>query len=119
MYNSLDKEAVMFQDYFESILTYIDTYQPSAKETLEFTGALLYCIFDMIDINEEEKVFALASHKLIKKRILLKEVKKIETKEKESLCLLKKIERSSAVIAAVTESSSLHKLFVCCHIFFP
>lgn len=81
MYNNTQKEAVMLQDYYESILTYVDAYQPSVKEVLEFIGALIHSVVDMIDLTQEEKDFYVE----IYNRLLAKEINLKQPKEKEGL----------------------------------
>lgn len=70
MENQEHKEAVMFQDYYESILTYIDVYKPSVKEALTFIGALINSIIDLVDMEEHEKKFYINIYnKLLLKKI--------------------------------------------------
>jgi hypothetical protein len=82
MYNNLDKESVMFQDYYESILTYIDAYQPSVKETVEFLGALTHSIIDLIDMDENEKeTYVDIYNRLIRNKLSSKKAKKENVEE--------------------------------------
>lgn len=69
----------MFQGYYEAILTYIEVYRPSTKETVEFIGALIYSIIEMIDITEDERGFYVDLYnRLITKKLSLKKSKEVE-----------------------------------------
>lgn len=79
MYNTKDKGSVMFKDYFESILAYVDVYNPPVKETLEFVGALIYSVIEKIDITEEEKdEYVEIYNRILRKSLIEKKVNKRE-----------------------------------------
>lgn len=76
-----------FQDHYEAIITYIEVYEPSTKETVEFIGALIHSVIGMIDITEEEKQFYVDLYnRLIVKKLSSKKSK--EEKEKSSSVLV-------------------------------